>query len=199
MTKRLLALLLLLLCTLPACAESAWPPSLSPDDVQPGWLVIDVDSSVHRHYVHPATFTIPKGFSRGEFTKYVDGVAQDFYLIADDEAAPVANIYVDAVSGVTSKELIQRYISLSDTLPDTPSIGAPFTAEVAGETAACLYMHYSEERGDYGVLVCFFDAQGDICVNALLTGAYTTPENVQTQEELLEQARTLLAGLTIIH
>lgn len=183
------------------------------DRIQDNWLVIDVDQTVSKHYHHPASFDAPAGYIPGEmvmertgeshiFTKYNDGVCQDFYLEAEDENALVAAVYVDAAANQTAKDYIQRYIDLyGNTQNATTTIvpGVPFTATLAGETAQCLYLRYNEERGSYGVLLCAFDAPRNVCVNAQLSGAFTTPENVQTQEQLLAEAEVLLAGLTIVH
>lgn len=170
--------------------------------IQNNWIVIDTDNKVSKHYHHPASFDIPAGYSKGDFTKYRDGVAQDFYLVADDPAAMVASIYVDAAPELTAEGFVQRTIDMRENALNTGSTvtaGEPFTATIAGEKAQCIYLLYSTEQGDYGCLLCGFDAPRNVCVTAILSGSYVTDGNVQTAEELLAQAEVLLAGLTIIH
>lgn len=180
--------------------------------IQDNWLVIDVDNTVKKRYHHPASFDAPQGYvpgtsvlaSTGEshtFSKYNDGVCRDFYLVAEDENAPVGVLYVDAAANLTAEGYVQNYlIYYGNTQNEGTSItvGTPFTATIAGREAHCLYLHYVEERGEYGVLLCAFDAPRNVCVNAQLSGSFTTAENVQTQEQLLAEAEVLLAGLTII-
>lgn len=169
--------------------------------IQDNWLVIDVDNKLSKRYHHPASFDIPEGYVPGEFTKYRDGVARDFYVVASDPEAMVASVYVDAASELTAAEYIQRTVDMRESALNTGSTvtaGEPFTATVAGMEAHGLYLHYSTEQGDYGCLLLGFDAPRQVCVTALISGAYTTPENVQTQEQLLAEAEVLLAGLTII-
>lgn len=183
------------------------------DDIQADWLVIDTDNKVSKRYHHPASFTFPEGYAQIEqefgetgekrlYSKYNDGVARDFFLTALDETASVSNVYVDAASELTAANYIQRCLEMyGNALNEGTSIaqvGEPFTATIADKEAHCLYLHYSEAKGDYGVLFCAFDAPRNVCVYTHLTGAYTTPDAVQTQEQLLAEAQTLLAGLTII-
>ena len=169
--------------------------------IQDNWLVIDTDNHVSKRYHHPGSFDAPAGYSQGDFTKYNDGVARDFYLVADDPEAAVNLIYVDSAPELTAREYIQRSIDMyADALTEGSSVtlGEPFTATIAGEEAQCLYMHFSTAEGDYGCLLMGFDAPRNVCITASLSGAYTTPEAVQTQEQLLAEAQTLLAGLTIM-
>ena len=168
--------------------------------IQDNWLVIDTDSRVSKRYHHPASFDIPAGYSQGDFTKYNDGVARDFYLVADAPEAAVSLLYVDAAPNLTAAEYIQRSIDMHGsalTEGASASLGEPFTATVAGEQAQCLYVVFNTPEGAYGCLLLGFDAPRSVCVTAILSGAYTTPENVQTQEQLLAEAQTLLAGLRI--
>lgn len=170
--------------------------------IEDNWVVIDTNNRVSTRYHHPASFDAPAGYEKGDFTKYNDGVAQDFYLVATDPEAMVHSIYVDAASELTAAEYIERSIELRENALNTGStvtVGEPFTAEIAGETAHCLYLLFSTTSGDYGCLVCGFDAPRNVCVTATISGAYATAETVQTQEELLAQAQTLLSGLTIMH
>lgn len=170
--------------------------------IEANWIVIDTDNKVSKHYHHPASFDIPAGYTKGDFTKYRDGVAQDFYLVADDPAAMVANLYVDAAPELTAEGYIQRSIEMRENALNpgsTVTVGEPFTATIAGEKAQCLYLRFTTEQGEYGCLLCGFDAPRNVCVTAILSGAYVTDGNVQTAEDLLAQAQTLLAGLTIIH
>ena len=109
---------------------------------------------------------------------------------------------MDSAPNLNGEEYIQRSIEMRENALNTGStvtIGEPFTATVAGETAHCLYMCFSTVEGDYGCLLLGFDAPRNVCVTAILSGAYTTPENMQTQEQLLAEAEVLLAGLTIVH
>jgi hypothetical protein len=183
------------------------------DDIQANWVVIDTDSKVSKRYHHPASFDFPQGYGEVEqafgttgekrvYSKYNDGVARDFFLTALDETAPVSNVYVDAAADLTAEAYITRCLELYDSAlnegTSITQVGEPFSATIAGEEAQCLYLRYSEAKGNYGVLICAFDAPRNVCVYAQLTGAYTAPETVQTQEELLAQAQTLLAGLTIV-
>ena len=183
------------------------------DDIQANWVVIDTNSKVSKRYHHPASFDFPQGYGEVEqafgttgekrvYSKYNDGVARDFFLTALDETASVNNIYVDAAASLTAEAYIARCLELrSSALNEGTSVtlvSEPFSATIAGKEAQCLYLRYSEAKGDYGVLICAFDAPRNVCVYAQLTGAYTGPETVQTQEELLAQAQTLLAGLTIV-
>lgn len=170
--------------------------------IQDNWVVIDVDNKLSKRYHHPASFDIPAGYEQGDFTKYNDGVARDFYLVATDPEAMVNLIYVDAAAELTAEDFIQRTVEMRENALNTGSTvvaGEPFTATIAGEEAQCLYLVYSTEQGDYGCLVCSFDAPRNVCVTAILSGSYVTDGNVQTQEQLLEQAQVLLSGLTIIH
>lgn len=183
------------------------------DDIQANWVVIDTDSKVSKRYHHPASFDFPQGYGEVEqefgttgekrvYSKYNDGVARDFFLTALDEASPVSNIYVDAAADMTAEAYIARCLELYDSALNEGTsvalVGEPFSATIADKEAQCLYLRYSEAKGDYGVLFCAFDAPRNVCVYAQLTGAYTAPETVQTQEDLLAQAQTLLAGLTIV-
>ena len=170
--------------------------------IQENWIVIDTDSKLSKHYHHPASFDAPAGYAKGEFTKYNDGVAQDFYLIAEDPNAMVASVYVDAAPDLTAEGYIQRAIEMHGNALNegtTVTVGEPFTATIAGEKAQCIYLLYSTTQGNYGCLLAGFDAPRSVCVTAILSGAYVTEGDAQTAEELLGQAQTLLAGLSIIH
>ena len=183
--------------------ESAYPELIrDTSTIQDNWIVIDVDNKVTKRYHHPASFDIPEGYVPGDFSKYRDGVARDFYLEASDPEATVSIIYVDAAPELTGEEYISRTFTMyQSTLNEgsTVQAGLPFTATIAGETAHCLYLRYSTTEGDYGCLLVGFDAPDNVCVTASLSGKYVTDGNVQTQEELLAEAGVLLDGLTIIH
>lgn len=186
--------------------ENALPKEIgSIAEIQDNWLVIDVDPKVGKRYHHPASFDIPQGYSKAEFTKYNDGVARDFYLQADDENAAVSTIYVDAAASLTASEYIQRLLdtnvgALSENT--TTQAGEPFQATIAGKQAECLYMVYTVGTGEdaqaFGCLFTGFDAPSNVSVLATVNGAYATPDTVQSVEALLAEAETLLAGLTIV-
>lgn len=182
--------------------ESALPVEIrNTSAIQDNWLVIDTDNKLSKRYHHPASFDIPEGYEKGEFTKYNDGVARDFYLVATDPEAAVSLVYVDAAPELTAEEYIQRSIDMRENALNTGTtvtVGEKFTATIAGEEAHCLYLRFSTTQGDYGCLLCAFDAPRNVCVTATISGNYTTPENVQTADQLLTEAQTLLAGLTIV-
>nr|MBR4281687.1 hypothetical protein [Clostridia bacterium] len=171
--------------------------------IQENWIVIDADNSTSVRYHTPASFDFPEGYTRSAFYTYEEKVTQDFYLMADDETANVALIYVYAAPELTATENVERvrdmYVDALNEGDNVTQVGEAFTAIIAGETAHCVYLRYSTALGDYGTLFCNFDAPRNVCVTALISGAYTDAENVQTQEQLLAEAETLLAGLTINH
>lgn len=169
--------------------------------IEPDWLVIDTDRNLPKRYHHPASLTIPEGYVKGDFSKYRDGVAQDFYLVSTDENAPVSSIHVDASANLTAEAYIQRSIGMyTSALTEGSSVtmGEPFTATIAGEEAQCIYMVFSTPNGSYSCLFCGFDAPRNVCVTAVINGSYTTADAVLTQDAFLAQAQTLLAGLTIV-
>ena len=169
--------------------------------IEDDWLVIDLNEQGAKRYHHPASFTAPEGYSLGKFSKYNDGVSRDFYYIADDPTNPVAVLYVDATAKLTAEQYLQNSIALNNSALGSGvsvTMGEPFSAVISGETAQCLYMHFSTPTGDYGSLLLGIDAPNDVCIIANISGADTTPENVQTQEQLLTAADNLLVGLTII-
>lgn len=170
--------------------------------IEANWIVIDTDNKLSKHYHHPASFDIPAGYAPADFTKYNDGIARDFYVEAEDPASRVSSVYVDAAPELTAEGFIQRSIDMRENALNTGSsvtVGEPFTATIAGEEAQCLYLLFSTPQGDYGCLMTGFDAPRNVCVYSIISGEYVTDGNVQTVEELLEQAQVLLAGLTIIH
>lgn len=169
--------------------------------IQDDWVVIDADNTTGTLYHHPATFPAPEGYTLSSFYTSEELVTQDIYLVADDPEADVAIIYVFAAPELTAQENIARYREMyGDALNagDSVVLGEPFTATIAGEKALCIYMRYSTAVGDYGCLVCSFDAPRNVCVTASLSGKYAEAGQAQTQEELLAQAQTLLADLTIV-
>ncbi len=178
------------------------------DAIQDNWIVIDTANKVTKRYHHPASFDIPEGYVRAELleeegtTTPKTNYLQNFLCKATDPAAPVMSLYVDAGYNLNAADYIQRVSNYSTSALNEGSslisVGTPFTATIAGYEAHCLYLSYSTAEGDYGTLICAFNAPRNVCVYATLGGSYTTPDAVQTQEQLLEEAQTLLAGLTII-
>lgn len=204
----LLAVMAAVIVLLAAIAVNHWvTESALPDEIrdltaiEDNWLVIDTNTKVSTRYHHPASFDIPEGYVTADFTKYSDGVSQDFFVEATDESAVVSSVYIDGVPELTAAEYIQRALDYrEDALNenDSVTVGDAFDAVVAGKAAKCLYLRFSTDSGDYGCLLCAFDAPKNVCVTATISGAYTTPENVQSVETLLAEAETLLAGLTIV-
>lgn len=172
--------------------------------IEEDWIVIDTDSSVGKRYHHPASFTVPEGYTRSEHRTFNDGVQQDFLLNADSGDAVVASMNVFAAANWSAKQYIQRVEDMRDSALNegsTVRIGEPFSATVAGRKAECIYLAYTAqvdgETKAYGCLFVGFDAPCNVCVYAALTGSYTEPETIQSVETLLAEADTLLSGLTI--
>ncbi|MGN0793840.1 MAG: hypothetical protein ACI4MG_05125 [Aristaeellaceae bacterium] len=172
--------------------------------IEEDWIVIDTDSSVGKRYHHPASFTVPEGYTRSEYRTFNDGVQQNFYIEADSGDAVVASLNVFAAANWSAKQYIQRVEDMRDSALNkgsTVRIGEPFSATVAGRKAECIYLAYTAqvdgETKAYGCLFVGFDAPCNVCVYAALTGAYTEPESIQSVETLLAEADTLLSGLTI--
>lgn len=174
--------------------------------IQDNWIVIDTNNKVSKRYHHPASFDIPAGYTKSDFSLFNDEYERDFYVEADSEDAVVSSVYVCAAPELTAAEYIQRLLDYSGTALNegtTVETGEPFSAAIAGKDAQCLYLHYTVTAEDgstqaYGCLYTAFNAPKNVCVYASISGAYTTPENVQTAETLLAEAETLLAGLTIV-
>jgi len=174
--------------------------------IQDNWIVIDADPKVAKRYHHPATYDIPAGFSRTEFSLFNDEHEQDVHIEADAENSVVDSVYICAAAELTAKDYVQRLVDYSGAALNpgtTVETSEPFTATIAGKEAHCLYLHYTVTAEDgstqaYGCLYTAFDAPRNVCVYASVSGSYTTPENVQTVETLLSEAETLLAGLTLV-
>lgn len=173
--------------------------------IQDNWIVIDTDNKVSKRYHHPASFTVPEGYTRDEFSLFNDDVQQDFLINAEAEDAVVESVYVCAASELTPDEYIERTIgnsSFSVTEGTTVKAGEPFKATINGMEASCVHLTYTKGSGDeaqaYGCLFAAFAAPKKVCVYTVISGAYTTPEGVQSAQTLLAEAETLLAGLTIV-
>lgn len=174
--------------------------------IQDNWIVIDTNNRVSKRYHHPASFDIPAGYTKSEFTLFNDDYQQDFFVEADSDDALVDSVYVCAAAELTAEEYIQRLAENSSAMLNagtTVETGEPFNATVAGKEASCLYLRYTVTAEDgstqaYGCLFTAFNVPRNVCVYASISGAYTTPENVQTVETLLSEAETLLAGLTLV-
>ena len=175
------------------------------NEIQDNWVVIDTDKSVSKRYHHPADFDVPAGYTLDEFNTANDKYLRSFLVKADSEDAPVEMVHVSAQAEWTPDEYIQNVIANSVIIlnPDfTCEAGEPFTATIAGDEARCVYLKYAGtlegEPTAYGCLYMGFDAPKNVCVYAVVSGAYTTPENVQTADALVAEAQTLLSGLHII-
>lgn len=173
--------------------------------IEDSWVVIDTDKRTSTHYHHPASFDVPAGYVQSDFSTFNDGVQKDFFVEAEDAQALVESIYVSAAPELTAEAYIQRLIEFSPsslTEGTTAEVGEPFTATIAGKEARCLYLRYTAaadgEEKCYGCLFTAYDAPRNVCVYASLSGGYTTADNIQTAEQLLAEAETLLAGLTIV-
>lgn len=174
------------------------------DAIQDNWIVIDADASTGTRYHQPATFVTPEGYVQSETTTFEDDILQSIQVTAESEDAVVSGVNVFGGVGWTAEEFIQRAAELSPSALNegvTVTVGEPFAATIAGKDGHCVYLHYTDSTAegaqDYGCLYVAFDTSSDIFVYAVLSGAYTTLENVQTTETLLAEAETLLAGLTL--
>ena len=171
--------------------------------IQEDWLVFDTDNKVGKRYHHPASFTVPAGYTKSEFTTHSDGVQRDFHCEADSEDALIESFFISAASELNAEEYIQRVIAnapnaISD--ENTKVANAePLQGVIAGKDAHYLYMTYSlNENTAYSCLFVAYDAPKDVVVYAVVSSRYTTPDAVPAVDVLLAEADTLLAGLTIV-
>lgn len=174
--------------------------------VEDNWLVIDTDNTTRTRYHHPASFTMPEGFTKSEFSTYNDGIQRDFYCIADSEDSLVENIYIAAASELNAETYIQRVIdnaplSLSDENTQVQN-AEPLKGVVAGKEATYIYLTYSTGEGEnataYSCVFVAFDAPRNVVVHAVVSSRSGAPEAVPSVDALLAEAETLLAGLTIV-
>ena len=174
--------------------------------IQDNWIVIDTDNTVRKRYHHPASFDVPAGYTLDEFDTSNDVNQRSFLVVADSEDAVVEQVHVSAAANWTAEQYIGNVLANCTSIVNegfTCTPGEPFEATIAGKAAKCLYLRYNgiNEAGEavgYGCLYIGFDAPRNVGVYAIVSGAYTTPDKVQTTEVLLAESETLLAGLTIV-
>lgn len=172
--------------------------------IEDSWIVIDTDSTVSKRYHHPASFTLPEGYTKSEFTTSSDGVQRDFHCNADSEDALVETFFISAANGLNAETYIQRVIANApNALADETTKVAraePLKGVIAGKDANYLYMTY--ENGDgtsaYSCLFVAYDAPSDVVVYSVLSSRDAAPDAVPGVDALLAEAETLLAGLTIV-
>ncbi|MBQ7848947.1 MAG: hypothetical protein IJ343_04415 [Clostridia bacterium] len=173
------------------------------NDIQEDWLVIDTDNTVRKRYHHPASFTVPEGYTKSDFTTRSDGVQRDFHCNAASEDQLVESFFISAYSELTAEEYIERVIAnapnaLSDENMKVAN-AEPLKGVVAGKDASYLYMTYSrDENTAYSCLFVAYDAPRDVVVSSVLSSRDSAPDAVPSADALLAEAETLLAGLTIV-
>lgn len=171
--------------------------------IQDDWLVIDTDNKVSKRYHHPASFTVPQGYTKSDFTTHSDGVQRDFHCNADSEDALVETFFISAASELNAETYIQRVIenaplAISDENTQVAN-AEPLKGVIAGRDAHYLYMTYSlDENTAYSCLFVAYDAPSNVVVYSVLSSRDGAPEAVPGVEALLAEANTLLVGLTIV-
>lgn len=166
---------------------------------QDNWLLIDTSASSKNHrYEHLADFSIPEGYTRGEYSLYKDGVQQDFFCVADDAAHPVQEVYVTAAKGINSAEYPATVLSYGL----HKEAGEPRTLTIAGQACSALYLisdesPWSGEGMGIAHMTFYFDA-GNACVTATLRSGTLPFEQLPDEATLLAEAEKVLNGLTMI-
>lgn len=166
--------------------------------IEESWIVIDADPGLEKRYHHAASYIIPEGYTKSDYRKNSDVNQQVVQALANDPAAAVKSVYIDA----TVKKTAQAYADstaerLKGQNPPPLKLEGAFTASIAGKDACCVYALCSAaEEQECASLYAAFSAPGNVCVYAILTSADFPQGQAPDCEAMLQQAQVLLAGLT---
>ena len=165
---------------------------------QDNWVIIDTSASGAQRYEHLATFDIPAGYTRDDYSTYTDENAQDFFCIADDRSAVVQDLYVSGSKALDAAEFPTTVLSYNM----HKAAGEPRQLKVNGQDCHALYM-VTDESEYYGEglnlahMSFYFDA-GNACVTVVLRSNMLPMEQLPDEATMLAEAEKLLAGLTVM-
>lgn len=168
---------------------------------QDNWLIIDTAASSKEHrYEHLADFTVPAGYTQGEYSLYKDDAnQQDFFCIADDSASPVQDVYVTGAKGVAAADYPAAVLAYGI----HKEAGEPRRLTINGQACSAIYLISDEsEWSGEGMAIAhmsfYFDAGANACVSATFRSGTMPFEQLPDEATMLAEAETILAGLTLV-
>lgn len=167
---------------------------------QDNWLILDVSATSKSHdYQHLADFSIPEGYTRGEYSLYDDGIQQDFFCLAADENAPVQDVYVSGAKGINAADYPAVVLSYNI----HKEAGEPRQLTIAGQECSALYLisDESEWSGDGKAIAhmsFYFNTGKNACVTATFRSGTIPFEQLPDEATMLAEAERVLANLTLV-
>ncbi len=168
-------------------------------DKQDNWLILDTAANGDPRYEHLADFDIPAGFTRDDYSLYKDGIQQDFFCIAEDEANPVQDVYVTGAKGIDAMSYPQVILDYGL----HKEAGEPRQLTINGQACSALYLISDEsEWSGEGMAIAhmsfYFPTATNACITVTLRSGTMPAEQLPDEATLLAEAEKLLAGLTIV-
>lgn len=166
---------------------------------QDNWLILDVSPSSRSHnYQHLASFDMPEGYTRGDYSLYDDGVQQDFFCLAEDAGNPVQDVYVSGAKGITAAEYPATVLAYNI----HKEAGEPRQLTIGGKECSALYLVSDEsEWSGNGMAIAhmsfYFDTDKGACVTATFRSGTMPLEQLPDEAAMLAEAERVLAGLSL--
>lgn len=167
---------------------------------QDHWLVIDTaeDGKTPRYH-HLADFAVPEGYQLDDFSVYDDGMQQDFYCTALAEDGIVQDIYISGAKNVSA----EAYPSLLLAYGFHSEAGEVTYADIAGKDAyyVCLTFDESDTDGEgmaYRSLCIYIDTDKGACITAMVNSRTLPQAELPDEAALLQEAESILSGLTLV-
>ena len=166
---------------------------------QDNWLILDTAANGDPRYEHLADFDIPAGFTRDDYSLYKDGIQQDFFCIAEDEANPVQDVYVTGAKGIDAMSYPQVILDYGL----HKEAGEPRQLTIAGKPCTALYLisdesPWSGEGMGLANMTFYFPTDTNACISVTLRSGILPFAQLPDEATLLAEAEKLLAGLTIV-
>ena len=164
------------------------------------WLILDVSPSSKSHdYQHLASFDMPEGYTRGDYSLYDDGVQQDFFCLAQDAGNPVQDVYVSGAKGITAAEYPATVLAYNI----HKEAGEPRQLTIGGKECSALYLVSDEsEWSGNGMAIAhmsfYFDTDKGACVTATFRSGTMLLEQLPDEAAMLAEAERVLAGLSLV-
>lgn len=167
---------------------------------QDSWLIINTaQDGKSPRYQHLADFDVPAGYHLDNFSVFDDGMQQDFYCVADDEASPVRDVYISGAKNMVAAEypgiLLSYQMHKEATEPGPATI-----AGIDGYTV-CLTFDESDTDGEgmgYRSLCMYIQTDKDACISVMISSPTLPMAELPDEAALRAEAETILSGLTLV-
>lgn len=168
---------------------------------QDNWLILNTAASGKANYQHLADFAIPAGFTLDDYSLLDDGVSQDFFCIAEDENAPVQDVYISGTTGIVASEYPATVLEYGF----HQAAGEPRTLTIGGRECSALYLISNEAAWSgeaEGIAIAhmsfYFATDTDATITATLRSGTLPVEQLPDEATMLAEAERILDGLTIL-